>query len=407
MSGRSLVLIVCTAQIAAQLGAYAWAALLPRLSLEWSIDPAEAGLITGSFYFAYMLTAPVLVSLTDRMDAKLVYLFGATAIAAGHLAFAFGVDGFWSAIAARSLAGVGWAGVYMTGLKLLADRVNPALMRRAVAWHAAGIGIAGAVSFILGDVLANQFGWQSAFVFSGWAAAAACGLVLLAAPSAPPPEVQGPRPALLDFRPVMSNRQAMAFALTYCVHTWEMSVLRGWVVAFLAYVAARSPDMLTEWMGPAVTATALALIGTMLSVYGNVLSIRIGRPRIVLLATLLSAVSAVLLGAFGPQAYWLAVLLSLLSGAAIWLDSSTLTGGTSEAAVPGQRGQTLALHTTLGYAGGALGPAMMGLILAMFSGPDGYTDMAWAVGFIHVAVLGVFSRWLFKQLIAPPAQVPH
>ena len=56
---------------------------------------------------------------------------------ASHLGFAAFADGPWSAGAARILAGVGWAGTYMTGLKLLADRVEPALMSRAVAGHAA------------------------------------------------------------------------------------------------------------------------------------------------------------------------------------------------------------------------------------------------------------------------------
>ena len=49
MSGGRLVLIVCIAQIAAQIGAYVWAALLPRLSDAWSLDNTEAGAITGAF----------------------------------------------------------------------------------------------------------------------------------------------------------------------------------------------------------------------------------------------------------------------------------------------------------------------------------------------------------------------
>lgn len=400
ISGARLVLIVCLAQIAAQVGAYVWAALLPRLRAEWGIDPAEAGVITGAFYFAYMGAAPILVSLTDRVDPKRIYLLGATLIALGHLAFAYAADGFWSATAARALAGVGWAGVYMTGLKLLADRVAPELMRRAVAWHAAGIGISGALSFIFGAVVADAYGWQAAFEIAGWVAVGACGLVLLAAPPAPPPKADGPPAALLDFRPVLRNRLAMAYALTYCVHTWEMSVLRGWVVAFLGYVAIKAPDAAVGWVGPAMAATALALIGTLVSVYGNGLSIRIGRPRIVRMATALSAAAAVLLGVAGPEAYWLAVVLALVSGAAIWLDSSTLTGGTSESAEPGRRGQTLALHTTLGYAGGAVGPIVMGLILAFLSDENGYTDLAWAIGFLHVAVLGLLMRALFTRLVA-------
>ena len=86
------------------------------------------------------------------------------------------------------------------------------------------------------------FGWRAAFEIAGWVAVAAMTLVLLAAPRAPPPASEGPPTALLDFRPVLRNRAAMAYALTYCVHTWEMSVLRGWIVAFLAYVALTAPD---------------------------------------------------------------------------------------------------------------------------------------------------------------------
>jgi len=405
--GPQLVLIVCVAQIAAQIGAYVWAALLPRLATEWEIGPAEAGIVTGAFYFAYMFTAPVLVSLTDRIDAKRIYLLGATLIAVGHLGFAYGVDGFWSAVVARSLAGVGWAGVYMTGLKLLADRVDPGLMRRAVAWHAAGIGVSGALSFVLGDIAANVYGWRAAFEIAGWVAVAATALVLLAAPKAPPPQSEGPPTALLDFRPVLRNRAAMAYALTYCVHTWEMSVLRGWIVAFLAYVALTAPDPSTLWITPAMTATAVALIGTAASIFGNELSLRIGRERIVKLATLLSALAATALGILGPEGYGVAVTLAILAGAAIWLDSSTLTGGTSEAAEPGRRGQTLALHTTLGYAGGAIGPVVMGFILAAASPAEGYSDLAWAIGFLHTAFMGLAIRLIFSRLVAEQAAARH
>ncbi len=407
MSSRRLVLIVCIAQIAAQVGAYMWAALLPELRALWAISPAEAGAVTGAFYFAYMATAPVLVSLTDRIDPKRVYLFGAAAIAGGHIAFATLVDGFESALAARALAGIGWAGVYMTGLKLLADRVDADLMRRAVAWHAAGLGIAGALSFVIGDVAANLFGWQNAFLMAGLSAAFACAVVLLAAPAVPPPKSEGPPAALLDFRPVLRNRQAMAYAVTYCIHTWEMSVLRGWIVAFLVYLAARAPDFATGWVTPAMTATALALIGTLFSLYGNGLALRIGRPAVVRLATLLAAAAAVALGFAGPVSYAIAVVLAVTSGAAIWLDSSTLTGGTSESAEPGRRGQTLALHTTLGYAGGAVGPVVMGLILSALSGPDGYTDLAWGIGFLHLAVIGLLARFVFNRLVAADERARH
>ena len=105
------------------------------------------------FYAAYTVSVPFLVTLTDRVDPRSVYLTGVGLTVASHLAFAAFADGPWSAGAARIVAGVGWAGTYMTGLKLLADRVEPALMSRAVAGHAAGIGIAGALSFLFAGAL--------------------------------------------------------------------------------------------------------------------------------------------------------------------------------------------------------------------------------------------------------------
>ena len=59
-----------------QLGAGYWPVLLPELMGRWSLSNSEAGWITSSFYAAYMVSVPVLVTLTDRIDAKRVYLFG-------------------------------------------------------------------------------------------------------------------------------------------------------------------------------------------------------------------------------------------------------------------------------------------------------------------------------------------
>ncbi len=118
-----LVALVCMAQVLAQIGAYTWPALLPEFIPLWGLDYSQAGWITASFYLTYMLTVPILVTLTDRVDPRRVYLFGVGCTIIAHFLFAFYAEGFWSALLIRALAGMGWAGTYMTGLKLLADRV--------------------------------------------------------------------------------------------------------------------------------------------------------------------------------------------------------------------------------------------------------------------------------------------
>lgn len=389
-----LVAIVCAAQVFVQLGAGYWPVLLPELMGRWALNNSEAGWITSAFYAAYMVSVPVLVTLTDRIDAKRVYLFGVGCTTVAHFAFGAMADGFWSAVALRALAGVGWAGTYMTGLKLLADQVDARMMSRAVTGHAASIGISGAASYVLGELLAGAFGWRLAFASASVTAALAWLIVASAVPGQRPRLAKPGTTALFDFRPVLRNRSAFAYSLAYCVHTLEMNALRGWGVAFLTWVAASS-GMAAGLLSPAVVVTILGLLGTLASVLGNEASIRLGRRRLVLVAMGLSIVTGVLVGFVGSTGYWFGAALIVAYGMIIWLDSSSLTAGAAGSADPARRGATLAVHSMLGYGGGFIGPLMVGWVLD-WSG--GMSTLAWGLAFSAVAATMMLALIAFAVL---------
>jgi len=395
LSGAQLVALVCAAQVLAQIGAYFWPALLPGMIPLWSLTNSEAGWITAIFYGAYVAAVPILVTLTDRIDPRRVYLFGVACTVAGHLLFGLLAEGFWSALGLRALAGVGWAGTYMTGLKLLADRVDAKLMSRAVTGHAASIGISGALSFSAAGLLAEFFGWRAAFVVAGSSAAAAWLLVALSVPRGSPPVPAADGFKLFDFRPVFRNRSAMAYAIGYCIHTLEMNALRGWGVAFLGYVAIAT-GATGSLLAPTFVLTALALIGTAASVLGNEAAIRFGRRRLIGFAMLASVVVGGSIGFAGTLSYQIAVGLLLLYGFIVWLDSSSLTAGSAGTADPARRGATLAVHSTFGYAGGFVGPLMIGVILDL---AGGMSRAAWGAAFLAVAalmLLALAAFWLLR-----------
>jgi len=384
-SAGRLVAIVCVAQVLVQIGAFFWPALMPGIMPLWRLSNSEAGWITASFYGAYMLSVPVLVTLTDRIDPKRVYLFGVAATVSGHLMFSLFADGFWSALVLRAITGMGWAGTYMTGLKLLADRVDAKMMSRATAGHAASIGISGALSFATGDLIAGAAGWRGAFLAAAGSAAVAWVLVALIVPAQVRPATRSKDgQGLYDFRPVFRNSSAMAYAIAYCIHTLEMSALRGWGVAFLGYVAATTGAATATFLSPAVVATGLGLIGTFASVAGNEAAIRYGRKRLIVTAMTASILIGATIGFIGSMSYALAAVLLTLYGIVIWLDSSSLTAGTAGTAEPSRRGATLAVHSMLGYAGGFVGPLLVGWILD-FSG--GMSLLGWGMSFLSVAIL--------------------
>ena len=389
------VVVMCAAQACAQIGAFGVAALIPTLIPAWSLSNTEAGWISGIYYAAYTLVVPLLSSLTDRVDPKRIYLGSVALTAVAFAGFAWVATGFWSALAFRALMGVGWAGSYMPGLKALSDVTEGPQQSRAVAAHAAAVGISGALSFGIAGAVNVRLGWQWALVPGALGAALAFALVLIGLPARPPRTSSGPRAALLDFRPVLRNRSALAYSLAYCVHTWEMSALRAWVVTFLTFAAAQSAAGTWMVLAPATVASVMGLLGVWASVWGNELAIRFGRRRFILGTMFASAAMAGVIGFSAALPYAGAAALILVYAMLIWSDSSSLTAGSAGSAEAGRRGATLAVHSTLGYAGGFLGPLALGATLDLFGGPS---VLSWGIAFGHVTVAVLLGALAFVWL---------
>jgi predicted MFS family arabinose efflux permease len=153
-------------------------------------------------------------------------------------------------------------------------------------------------------------------------------------------------------------------------------------VAFLTFVAARAPDAWTP-LAPASVASVMGLLGVLASVWGNEVAIRLGRRRFILGTMLASGALAAGIGFSAALPYAGAAAFVLLYAVLIWSDSSSLTAGSAGSAEPGRRGATLAVHSTLGYAGGFLGPLALGAMLDLSGGAS---VLAWGVAFGHVTV---------------------
>jgi predicted MFS family arabinose efflux permease len=268
-------------------------------------------------------------------------------------------------------------------------------MSRAVAGHAASIGLSGALSFACADLLARAYGWRAAFVVAAAGAAVAWLVVAVCAPRTRPAAAGAARDgALFDFRPVFRNRSAMAYAQAYCIHTLEMNALRGWGVAFLGFVAVASGAERT-WLSPAIVLTALGLIGTVASVVGNEMAIRLGRRRLISTAMAGSILVAAMLGYLGTLSYGIAVALLLVYGFVVWLDSSSLTAGAAGTAEPARRGATLSVNSSLGDAGGYVGPLLIGYTLDALGG---MSRASWSAAFASIAALMLVSLIFFRVL---------
>lgn len=382
-----IILALSVAHVLSMLGAFTFPTLIPQFQALWGLTNTEAGWISGIYLAAYAAAAPVLIALTDRMDARRIYLFGAALTTASLLLFALYADGFWSALFLRVMSGIGLAGTYMPGLRMLIDRIDASQRARAVPLYTAGFSLGSALSYGFSGAVADAFGWQWAFAGAGLAAVVACLIAFAQRPAVH--ESHAARHGwLLDFRPVLRNRPAMGYVLGYAAHTWELFAFRSWVVAFLVAAAAAQGAAPQGWMEPATVATLGALIAVAASIGGAEIATSRGRAGTVAVYMLLSTLIAAGIGFGFGLPYWLLAVLALIYAGVIQLDSAALTTGAIETADPARRGATLAVHSLLGFLGGFVGALVIGVVLDATGGEGA---RAWGLAFLSVAVVGLLG----------------
>lgn len=360
------------------LGNASFPALIPTFQTEWGLSNTEAGWISGVYYAGYAAAVPFLVSLTDREDARAIYLFSAGLSAVSTLAFALWAEGFWTAMALRTLSGVGLAGTYMVGLKILTDRISGKLQSRAISLYTAHFAIGNALSVLVAGEVTLLAGWSWAFGVAAIGSLLAFLLVILTVRPSAQPRGQQRLSDILDVRPVVANRPAFGYILGYTAHIWELFGFRNWIVVFLAFSISLQPDQAGGFNATQV-ATVVLLLGLPASVFGNELSLRFGRRRVITAIMLLSAALAFTIGFTAALPFTLVAIMSGLYGLTVTGESASLTTGVVQHAEPARRGATMALQSLLGFGAGAVAPLAFGVVLDLAGGAG--EILAWGLAF--------------------------
>lgn len=361
--------------------------LLPVLAPEFGLNNFQAGLIGGTVLGGYMVGVPFLGPLTDRIDPRRVYLIAALVAAAGALGFALLATGVWTALLCQAFIGVGLAGTYIPGMKALTDRLEGPSQSRGAAIYGANFGIGVSMSLLFAGALADAFGWRTAFVAASAGPVLAAAIIVLALEPRVPRAAA--RPALLDFRPVLRNRDVRPYLLTTAAHSWELHATRSWLVAFLTFAAGSRAGIENVPVTVALVTALIFLLGPVASVSGNELALRYGRARVLTCGPVLSAVASCIIG-FLAASPWIGLLaFAAIHMYFVGIDAGTMTAGVVSAADPAHRGATLTLYSMVGFSTGFISPALFGVVLDLAGGRG--EVIAWGLAFASLGLVSVLG----------------
>jgi len=284
-----------------------------------------------------MLAVVPLVSLTDRQPARLIYLASSMLSALSCFGVALS-DSLLPALGFRALAGIALAGMYMPGLQALTHGAEGTRRARIAAWYTSSFTIGASLSFLLGRV-GTLLGWRSAFVLAGILSTAAVVIAWAALPRADPGFRKEPK-SLLDFRPVLANRDALVLIFGYAAAIWGSVGLRQWIVVFLAFCAADQTGVPAQAWTVLAVGALISFLGVPAGLLGNELSIRYGLRHIAFVIFLLSALTGGLFGLAAVLPYIAVLCLSVVVGFIVQGNFSNLTSGVLAVAAARHRGAT-------------------------------------------------------------------
>src|SRR2546430_4300223 len=286
---------------------------------EWNASSAELGWVVSAYPCGYGAGVLAVLPLPDRVRPARVIAIGALVTAIANLGFGFAAHDVISASVLRVISGFGLAGVYMPGVRLIAQTADPARRGGAVGLYVAAFYLGGSLSFLATGLLLGPFGWRGAALILGAIGLAALPVAVISSRGIP--GTTGER-AHLDLR-VLRNAPLVRTIAAYVGHSWELFIVRAWLAAFLAAAFALRGLSPTDASATASQWAALLLALGVPGVFiGGWLSDRVGRTRAALLYALGSGAISIGFGMLLSAPWPAVVAIGGLYGGLVAADSA-------------------------------------------------------------------------------------
>lgn len=353
------------------LGVLMPAGLLNELGRDFDQEPATTGTLIGYGAALLFVEAPLLAFLTHRVDRRSLLTAALAVYAVGHFVSAFAPN-FATLLIARLLMIGGAAAFTPQAASAVSLLAPPQSRSTAVAFIFLGWPLASAIGIPLASLMGAYAGWSAAYLIMGVACTAAMIVVFITLPA----RLLAPRLSIAAWRDVLSSRKILQILAVTMLFIAAQFTVYPYLAAELKMRIAAPP----------------ALISILFAVYG-------------ISGVLGSFVSTRVIGRLGASLTVSAHLAVVLVGLAVWA-----VGGASLAlitlgliawgygggpAISGQQARlitanseaasaSVALNTSVLYAGQALGTTIGGFLLsgghAAWNGYVGTGLLALALG---------------------------
>ena len=362
-----------------------YVAALSLIKEEWDLSNTQAGVIYSAYLAGYAASALFVIPLTDRLGPRHILVGSAVVAVIAQLLFPIVAQDIASGAILRGIGGVAFVGVYVPGLRIIAERFSGGGRGAAMGLFVTAQYAAHSGSLAITGALMAFFDWRDAYLVVSMVSFGSLPIAYLLLRD-------HDRGALMESSgrldlSVLKNPPVRYLILGYSLHALQLYAVRVWLPVFLVGVlVARGIDD-AQAAVTAATVGGLALAaGAIGPLMGGIISDRLGRTASATAIFALSGACAWLIGWTIDIPWSLIILLGVVYGWAIAADSAIYQTGITEVANPMQLGSTMAVQSSIGFMGGVIGPILFGGILDL--SPEA---VRWGIAFSALGVLALVA----------------
>ena len=374
---------VATSQLLALSLWFSASAVAPQLADAWHLDTGEVAGLTSWVQLGFVVGAVVsaVFSLADVVPSRRLFMMSAIVGGVANLGL-LAITESTTGLAAmlRFVTGVTLAGVYPSGLKVMAG------------WFVRGRGMA--LGVLVGALTVGSasphlirglgLSWQQVLVAASVAAFASAGIMLVKLTDGPY-ETTATAFDIRHLGAIARNRQFRSATVGYLGHMWELYAFWTWVALFIG----ASAESAGASYGSVSTITFFVIaVGAVGSWVAGLASDRWGRAIAAGGALIGSGLLAILSPVFFGASGWIVVPLLLIWGIAVVADSAQFSVAVTEVTADAVRGTALTIQTALGF--------LLTLVSIRFT-PAIADAVGWRWAFLWLAIGPVVGVWAMRR----------
>ena len=359
-----------------------FSAVMPVIEEEWGLTSSQSGIIIAFFHVGYVGAIIFYSLLIDKYNPKYFIVIGALVAGLSGVAFAIFAEGFWLTLLLRMISGIGIAGIYVPGLRILTDLFPLQKRGAAVGIYVGSLVVGSGFSLLVSGLLIEYIGWKGVIFITSCLSIIASILMM----AIKIPVLKSNENSLKIQWNVIKRvlkKKNLLVNTSYAGHTWELYAMWAWIGPFLVYYYGVQGLEQTEAIRYGnITGAIVIMIGGIATYVGGKLADQFGHIKVANIFLFISISCSIMIGWLDSVPLILMFIVLFIYGFSIVADSPIYNVAITNVSDPEVMGLALGVQSVIGFSVTIFSPMIFGFLLESFS---------WGIAFMVIGLVTIIS----------------